>query len=350
MSSNAGVKPERRRRTWLWGRCRCGDSWFLPLLVCEDGFLDHRVRELSAQSSPKDAPGSRGVSLSDATERRQHASHRSGCAGHAGAERVSRTLTDSPRRVAQIGTSRARGSFRPSGLSGEAARSRARYDGREQSGSEPFGGVMDRLTKSYPVFDCDAHINDPEQIWDYVPDSQKELVRNTYWRGDAEAWLNGDTPVMGGGNGALPRVQPDLHRRPADEQEDHAQAQHDAAHCGAEGVRAPRRRDRRPRPVGRDGPDGDRPGAGDPDDGDHARAVRDERRRSRRVLPGLQQLRRRLVQRGTESALRRRVPARPGRGGTRRRRSTAPRSSGCPSGSSARSTRRRSTRTRRRRR
>jgi len=52
---------------------------------------------------------------------------------------------------------------------------------------------MDRLTKSYPVFDCDAHINDPEQIWDYVPDSQKELVRNTYWRGDAEAWLNGDT-------------------------------------------------------------------------------------------------------------------------------------------------------------
>jgi predicted TIM-barrel fold metal-dependent hydrolase len=59
---------------------------------------------------------------------------------------------------------------------------------------------MDRLTKSYPVFDCDAHINDPEQIWDYVPASQKDLVRNTYWRGDAEAWLNGDTPVMGGGN------------------------------------------------------------------------------------------------------------------------------------------------------
>jgi predicted TIM-barrel fold metal-dependent hydrolase len=57
------------------------------------------------------------------------------------------------------------------------------------------------LTKSFPVFDCDAHINDPEQIWDYVPESKRELVRNTYWRGDAEAWLNGDTPVMGGGNG-----------------------------------------------------------------------------------------------------------------------------------------------------
>ena len=67
---------------------------------------------------------------------------------------------------------------------------------------------MDRLTKSYPVFDCDAHINDPEQIWDYVPDSQKELVRNTYWRGDAEAWLNGDTPVMGGGNAHFPGYNP----------------------------------------------------------------------------------------------------------------------------------------------
>ena len=60
---------------------------------------------------------------------------------------------------------------------------------------------MDRLTKSFPVFDCDAHINDPTQIWDYVPESKKELVRNTYWRDDAEAWLNGDTPVLGGGNG-----------------------------------------------------------------------------------------------------------------------------------------------------
>ncbi len=60
---------------------------------------------------------------------------------------------------------------------------------------------MARLTKSIPVFDCDAHINDPEQIWGYVPESKKELVRNTYWRDDNEAWLNGDTPVMGGGNG-----------------------------------------------------------------------------------------------------------------------------------------------------
>jgi uncharacterized protein len=67
---------------------------------------------------------------------------------------------------------------------------------------------MERATKSFSVFDCDAHINDPMQIWDYVPDAKKELVRNTYWRGDAEAWLNGTTPVMGGGNGHFPGYNP----------------------------------------------------------------------------------------------------------------------------------------------
>ena len=67
---------------------------------------------------------------------------------------------------------------------------------------------MERLTKSFSVFDCDAHINDPMGIWDYVPESQKELVRNTYWRGDAEAWLNGTTPVMGGGNAHFPGYNP----------------------------------------------------------------------------------------------------------------------------------------------
>lgn len=60
---------------------------------------------------------------------------------------------------------------------------------------------MDRIRKSFSVFDCDAHINDPEPIWShYVPEAQKELVRQTYWRSDSEAWLNNETPVMGGGN------------------------------------------------------------------------------------------------------------------------------------------------------
>jgi uncharacterized protein len=60
---------------------------------------------------------------------------------------------------------------------------------------------MERLTKDFPVFDCDAHINDPTPIWDYVPASKKDLVRQTYWRGENEAWLNGTEAVMGGGNG-----------------------------------------------------------------------------------------------------------------------------------------------------
>jgi uncharacterized protein len=67
---------------------------------------------------------------------------------------------------------------------------------------------MAPMSKSFPVFDCDAHINDPTQIWDYVPESKKELVRNTYWRGDGEAWLNGTTPVMGGGNGHFQGYNP----------------------------------------------------------------------------------------------------------------------------------------------
>ncbi len=63
---------------------------------------------------------------------------------------------------------------------------------------------MDRLTKSFPVFDCDAHINDPLAVWDYVPSSKQELVRQTYWRSESEAWLNGVTPTLGGGNEQFP--------------------------------------------------------------------------------------------------------------------------------------------------
>ena len=133
---------------------------------------------------------------------------------------------------------------------------------------------MERLTKSFSVFDCDAHINDPMGIWDYVPESQKELVRNTYWRGDAEAWLNGTTPVMGGGNAHFPGYNPiciagpqmnkkimrKLNSMPLTA-EQKAYLHHDGAIDAA-------------RAAHRDGPHGHRPGARDPHDGDHARAVR----------------------------------------------------------------------------
>jgi uncharacterized protein len=60
---------------------------------------------------------------------------------------------------------------------------------------------MERMTKSYATFDCDAHINDPMGIWDHVPESERELVRRAYWRSDTQGWLNGSTLVNGGGNG-----------------------------------------------------------------------------------------------------------------------------------------------------
>jgi predicted TIM-barrel fold metal-dependent hydrolase len=57
------------------------------------------------------------------------------------------------------------------------------------------------MTKDFAVFDCDAHVNDPLEIWEkYVPESMQELVRKTYWRNDSEAYLNGDRRVVGGGN------------------------------------------------------------------------------------------------------------------------------------------------------
>jgi len=59
----------------------------------------------------------------------------------------------------------------------------------------------DRITKSWAVFDCDAHVNDPLDIWErYVPADKQDLVRRTYWRDDAQCFVNGSTPCIGGGN------------------------------------------------------------------------------------------------------------------------------------------------------
>jgi predicted TIM-barrel fold metal-dependent hydrolase len=60
---------------------------------------------------------------------------------------------------------------------------------------------MERMTKRFATFDCDAHINDPLRIWEYVPERERELVRAAYWRDDSQAWLNGHIPVGGGGTG-----------------------------------------------------------------------------------------------------------------------------------------------------
>ena len=64
----------------------------------------------------------------------------------------------------------------------------------------------ERIAKPFAVFDCDAHINDPVAIWDYVPESERELVRATYWRDEEQAWLNATTRVNGGGTAGYARA------------------------------------------------------------------------------------------------------------------------------------------------
>jgi predicted TIM-barrel fold metal-dependent hydrolase len=55
------------------------------------------------------------------------------------------------------------------------------------------------LTKTFPVFDCDAHINDPLEIWsEYVADADREAVRAFYWQDEHQTILNGRSLVLGG--------------------------------------------------------------------------------------------------------------------------------------------------------
>ena len=56
-----------------------------------------------------------------------------------------------------------------------------------------------KLHKNFPVFDCDAHINDPLEIWDkYVEPEYRELVKQSYWNNPGHAILNGRDIVAGG--------------------------------------------------------------------------------------------------------------------------------------------------------
>src|SRR5947208_481073 len=58
---------------------------------------------------------------------------------------------------------------------------------------------MEPLRKQFPVFDCDAHVNDHLDIWrKYVPESERELVRASYWVDERQALLNGERLVIGG--------------------------------------------------------------------------------------------------------------------------------------------------------
>ncbi len=64
--------------------------------------------------------------------------------------------------------------------------------------SKNGGAANGKMTKKFPVFDCDAHINDPLKIWEYVEPKYKDLVQQSYWRNDKQAILNGKKKVIGG--------------------------------------------------------------------------------------------------------------------------------------------------------
>ncbi len=56
-----------------------------------------------------------------------------------------------------------------------------------------------RQTKSFPVFDCDAHVNDPPEIWErYVEPKYRDLVKQAYWRDKDGGILNGRWRVISG--------------------------------------------------------------------------------------------------------------------------------------------------------
>src|SRR5262249_13918057 len=71
------------------------------------------------------------------------------------------------------------------------------------------GNGHEQLTKTFPVFDCDAHINDPDTIWtEYLDPAQRDLVRQSYWKDDRQAVLNGRTITIGGGAYDFPGYNP----------------------------------------------------------------------------------------------------------------------------------------------
>lgn len=56
-----------------------------------------------------------------------------------------------------------------------------------------------RIRKDFPVFDCDAHVNDPRPIWDeYLEPEFRDAVRRAYWKEENQTILNGRTVTIGG--------------------------------------------------------------------------------------------------------------------------------------------------------
>ncbi|HEX4775560.1 MAG TPA: hypothetical protein VFW74_02205 [Acidimicrobiia bacterium] len=59
-------------------------------------------------------------------------------------------------------------------------------------------GADGRLHKEFSVFDCDAHVNDPPEIWsEYVPAADRDAVRAFYWHDEQQTIVNGRSLVLG---------------------------------------------------------------------------------------------------------------------------------------------------------
>jgi predicted TIM-barrel fold metal-dependent hydrolase len=65
------------------------------------------------------------------------------------------------------------------------------------------------MRKDFAVFDCDAHINDPIEIWtQYVEPEYRDLVKRTYWKDGTQTILNGRTACIGGASSDFPSYNP----------------------------------------------------------------------------------------------------------------------------------------------
>ena len=65
---------------------------------------------------------------------------------------------------------------------------------------------------NYELIDCDAHVNDPNEIWSrYVEPEYRDLVRQSYWKDENRAVLNGlllrATPAAESAPGARGRAR-----------------------------------------------------------------------------------------------------------------------------------------------
>lgn len=69
--------------------------------------------------------------------------------------------------------------------------------------------ARETLASDFPVFDADGHVNDPPEIWSrYVAAEERELVRQSYWKDERGAILNGRQQVTGGARRDFDGINP----------------------------------------------------------------------------------------------------------------------------------------------